>query len=178
MRLPTPLPTRFAVCTRADHVDALANELVAAGWSAHEGWDVDPEPWSRRGENLLCAGADLSAAALPTVLELLIRDVSVVVHASDHDAALRAFDEGRRVASAEWFDEHRPPLSSGLDLMQLRLLVAIGQGADVRSAALGVHTSERSAARCLSAARAVLGVTTTAEAAARVTARTSTLRSG
>ena len=174
----TPLPTRFTVCADAAHVGPLAGELVAAGWTRIGGIDVDPEPWSRKDEGVLCAADRLDEEALPTVLELLTRGVSVVAHFADRRPAARVFDEGRRLASAEWIDASQLPATARLSAIQFALLAAIGDGADVRGAASTVHTSPRSAARLLAAARAVLGVDTTAEAVVRVTARATALRTG
>lgn len=172
------LPTRFTICTEAAHVDLLADELAAAGWTRLDGIDIDPEPWSRKGEGVLCAADRIAAEMLPTVLELLTRDVSVVAHFADRRQAARAYDEGRRLATAEWIDASQLPSTARLSAVQFSLLTAIGDGADVRHAATAVHTSPRSAARHLAAARVTLGVDTTAEAVVRVTARATALRTG
>lgn len=171
------LPTRFAVCTRSDHVGALANEYVVAGWQRRD-LPIDPEPWSQRGTGVLWIAIDLPTAQLEHPLELLTRGISVLLHLNEDGGAGRAFDEGRRLADAEWFDDLNPPMTLGLDLVQIRLLAMVGRGADVGTAAGAEHLSARTAARRLANARDLLGAGSTAEAAARLALRIERLRHG
>jgi hypothetical protein len=134
---------------------------------------VDDHPWTL-DRSWVCAASGEEAVA--GAVDLLIRGASVAVCVPDPGHAAQIWDEGRRVAVAEWYDAEHRPLADGLDEVQLTLLLRISEGMDVETAARSVNLSARTAARRLAAARSALGAATTAAAAARVRSRICELR--
>lgn len=119
---------------------------------------------------------DSGDVGVESTVELLIRGASIAVAVDDAHAAAGIWDEGRRLAEAEWYDAEHRPLTEGLDSSHLELLLAISEGFDVHAAARKVNVSPRTAARRLADARARLRMGTTAAAAAQVRMRIDELR--
>jgi DNA-binding NarL/FixJ family response regulator len=153
------------VCSDERALDAVRREFVAAGWTPCEQGDCSSVSV---GGRQLCVTRLETAADIATVVELLLRGVSVAAVATDPSLAADAFDQCRRIAVAEWFDRARPPIGDRLTDEQIELLVAIRNGADVEQAARRCHLSPRTAARRLTDARQSLGARSTAEAVSLV----------
>lgn len=165
-----PEAPRLAVCHCERLAAAVLNELVAAGWSTATE-PLPARPWSLRDASLVTSASVTGLDQLGEIAEVLSRGVSVVASAGSEQLGAQLFDQCRRLAAAEWFDPDVPPLTAGLDLLHLQLLLGIQQGDDVAAAARRCHVSPRTAARRLAEARSQLGARTTAEAAARVATR-------
>ncbi len=114
---------------------------------------------------LLCVAVVEQAAQVATVAELLTRGISVAAGCASVDLAKDLFDQGRRLAPAEWYDRARPPLTLGLEATHIALLLRVRAGDDVDAAARHCHVSLRTAARRLAEARDVLGARTNTAAA-------------
>ncbi len=149
--------------------------MVAAGWHAVAGLDVPPSPWLAHAQALLCVTMIDQATQIAAVTELLTRGISVAVGCTSVDLAKDVFDQGRRLAPAEWYDRTQPPLTVGLDATHIALLLRVRAGDDVDAAARHCHVSLRTAARRLSEAREVLGARTTTAAALALGARVDAL---
>lgn len=152
-------PSRLAVCLDAGAADAVARELRAAG--------ID-------------STATVSVRApehTTSVIEQLLGGVWVVAEVQDPLIAADLHDQGRRLGVAEWYDQHRRPVTDGLSDEQVRMLLEIRRGADVERAARAVHLSPRTAARRLNDARQALRARSTGEAVARVGRRIDELSS-
>jgi DNA-binding NarL/FixJ family response regulator len=142
--------SRLAVCMDSGAADAVQRELRAAGVDNAASVPVrTPE--------------DVTA-----VLEQLLAGVWIVADVEDLTLAADLHDQGRRVGVAEWYDDHRRPVTDGLSDEQVGLLLDIRRGADIERAARAVHLSPRTAARRLNDARHTLRARSTAEAVARV----------
>ncbi len=148
-------------------------EFRAAGRTVHNGFDVPEHPWAIDSSLVYVASGDIEG---DDAMDLLIRGASVAVCVPDTDQAARIWDEGRRVAVAEWYDAEQRPFADDLDDVQVALLLGISEGMDVETAARSVNLSSRTAARRLAAARSALDTATTAAAATRVRSRICELR--
>jgi DNA-binding NarL/FixJ family response regulator len=125
---------------------------------------------------VLCVAQLDGGAGIAEVIDLLLRGVSVVVLVADPTLAIDVFDQCRRIATAEWFDQAQRPVTDQLSDEQVALLLAIRSGDDVEQAARRHHLSERTAARRLNDARRSLGARSTAEAVSLVGRRIDELR--
>ena len=166
-------PPRLVVCADEAALDSVRAEFGAASRSVRSGFAVDDHPWTLDRSWVCVASGEVEVAR---AVDLLIRGASVAVCVPDRGQGARIWDEGRRVAVAEWYDAEHRPLAEGLDVVQLTLLLRISEGMDVETAARSVNLGARTAARRLAAARSVLGTNTTAAAAARVRSRICELR--
>lgn len=171
---PSRAAPRLTVCLGAGAYAAALRELVAAGWAPSR--VLDPATHERRTAGLLHAGRVDVDGDVEAVVALLAQGVSAAVECGDRRVAVDLYDQGSRLATAEWFDADSPPPTGGLDEVQLDLLCSIADGSDVEAAARRNHVSARTAARRLAAARATLAARSTAEAATRVVARIDALR--
>ena len=167
---------RLIVCRSASLLLAVRAELAVAGWTLQHDLTVPDQPWSREGEGLACTGTVTNSAQLVESVTLLLRGITVAVEVADADLARDLWDQGRRVAVAELFDDRERPVADGLSAIHLELLLRMSAGDVVARAARHCHLSERTAARRLAEARRALGARTTAEAAVRVAARLHELR--
>ena len=167
---------RACVCSDDLTLAAVRREFVAAGWTPFPLPDLLSDP--PRGDDTRPLGiVDLTTHDdIAQVADLLMRGVSVAMLASEPTLATDAFDQCRRLATAEWFDHAHRPLAGQLSDDQLMLLLAIRAGDDVESAARRHHLSPRTAARRLTEARRLLAARSTAEAVALVGARIDELR--
>jgi hypothetical protein len=174
---PTPRPPlpRLAVCTDEPAMAAIRCEFAAAGWTIRTALDL-PHPWSANDRRTLCTDTVDRATRVGEVADLLMRGVSMAVRTDDDLAAVDLFDQCRRLARAEWFDQRHRPVCDRLDAVHVALLLRIRAGDDVEEAARSCHLSPRTAARRLAEARRRLDTPTTAEAATRVGARIEQLR--
>lgn len=170
---PRPPPTRICVCSDDATASALRREFAAAGWTVRE---VDQCPPAPADQRWLCRAIIDSTSGFVTVVELLLRNVSVVATVDDPSIGADLFDQCRRIATAEWFDRDRRPIADRLGDDQLALLLGIREGHDVAQAARRCHLSPRTAARRLTDARRVLGARSTAEAVSLVGHRIDELR--
>ncbi|MFN7151067.1 MAG: hypothetical protein ACK4V6_16515 [Microthrixaceae bacterium] len=143
-------PSRLAVCLDLAAAEAVERELRAAG--------VDNAAMVS-----VRAPQDTTSA-----LEQLLAGACVIAEVEDPVVAADLHDQGRRLGIAEWFDQHRRPVTDGLSDEQVRMLLEIRRGADIERAARAVHLSPRTAARRLNDARHALRARSTAEAVARV----------
>jgi DNA-binding CsgD family transcriptional regulator len=145
--------TRICVCSDRAALSGVQREFTAAGWTAFT--LSDPVAGNENGTD---PGSHC------------------VVQASEPTLATEVFDQCRRVASAEWFDQARRPITDQLSDEQVALLLAIRSGDDIEQAARRHHLSERTAARRLNDARRSLGARSTAEAVSIVGRRIDQLR--
>lgn len=152
-------PNRLAVCLDAAAADAVGRELLAAGVDTTAMVPVR------------------SARDTTSAIEQLLAGVWVVAEVADPILAADLHDQGRRLGIAEWYDQHRRPVTDGLSDEQVRMLLEIRRGADIEHAARLVHLSPRTAARRLNDARHALRARSTAEAVARVGRRIDDLSS-
>lgn len=174
-RSPDP---RLFVCTDERSLRAVLTELASAGWDVHRSLQIAPSPWVHGRSTTVCTDDLRDPAEIGEVAELLTRGLSVAVLAESDAVATDLYDQCGRLARAEWYDGEHPPASAGLDAAQIGLLLAVRRGQGIPAAARDHHLSQRTAARRLADARAVLGCRTNGEAAARIGARIDSLRPG
>ena len=171
-----PSTTRICVCSDAAALSAVRREFIAAGSTAMTLPELRLDDQRGGDERVLCVLQLDGPADVTDVVDLLLRRVSTAVLAVDPVLATDVFDQGRRVATAEWFDHSRRPLADQLSDEQLGLLLAIRSGDDVEQAARRLHLSARTAARRLTEARRSIGARSTAEAVSVVGRRIDALR--
>lgn len=164
---------RLAVCLGDAAFTAIVNEFRAAGIAAGEPTGSGP-----RASTTEVVQVELTDEhSVTTAVEALFDGVHVIAGASDRQLAADLFDQGRRLATAEWFDTTSTPLTVGLRPEHLELLLLIDAGTDVAGAAQRTSLSKRTAARRLAEARDGLGARSTVEAAAKLATRVDQLRS-
>ena len=162
---------RLIVCLGTAATTAIETELEVATHTA-----TTDEP---KGAAVVAGAISMAVAHDEDhrrALDRLLDGALVVATCEDRLVALRLFDEGRRLVAAEWYDEPHPPPTQGLDETQMMLLLALSRGCTVAEAADAGHLSERTAARRLAAARAMLGCRSNVEAALAVRQRIERLR--
>ena len=115
------------------------------------------------------------AASAGEALRLALRGSDLLVHATAAREVLdRLYEDLRRLAPVEVLTALQPPApGEGLDDDGRDLLHLLAQGLTVAEAAEALHLSLRTANRRLAAARAKLGVATTIEAIAFLSAGSS-----
>jgi DNA-binding CsgD family transcriptional regulator len=168
--------TRICVCSDRAALSGVRREFTAAGWTTSTLSDPVAGNGSGTDPGSLCVVQLETAADIAGVVDLLLQGVSAAVLASEPTLATEVFDQCRRVASAEWFDHARRPITDELSDEQVALLLAIRSGNDIEQAARRHHLSERTAARRLNDARRSLGARSTAEAVSIVGRRIDQLR--
>lgn len=138
-----------------------ARELVASGWRLIHG---TPPPSAGHVAVLIDAGALPGARAAVLAAAHGAAVIAIVDHSAP--AAARLHEDLRRIGPVEV--RRRPAPGPALTDEQRRLLALVAGGATLAEAARSVHVSRRTAVRRLAGARRILGVATTAEAAALV----------
>lgn len=173
----------LGVCSDDDMLRAVVSEFTAAGWTTQtlhgpfESADDGPSgPGAPAPPNLLFVASIHRAEHTTGVLDLLVAGHAVVVRRHDEPTGADLYDQARRLGRAEWFDRRSPPCCHGLTDEQIALLVCVGTGLDVATAARECNVSLRTAGRRLADARTTLGARTTGEAASRVRRRIGELR--
>lgn len=130
-------------------------EVEAAGWPVVDGWRSEP--------GIACAGVVDDAASAAEALLAAVGGAGVIVEArADRALVDRLVDDLRRIGRVE----HRTgePDIPALTAEERELLGLLAHGLTLGAAAQQLHVSRRTADRRLAAARAKLGVATTAEA--------------
>lgn len=163
------------VCADEGALSAVVAALSAAGRTINSGLDVPDQPWELDPIVVYTASGAIDPEA---PVKLLVRGASVALCVPDTDRASRIWDEGRRIADTEWYDEEHRPLAEGLDEEHMGLLMAVASGMDIDAAARSVNLSTRTSARRLAKARSILGTTTNAAAATLVGSRIRRLQAG
>ena len=174
------------VCTDPLAVAALAVEFSAAGWAVRSGsTGAQVTPVIGCSDHVGPGPAPVAVVVDPVdaercaeVIDLLVRSSSVVAHVPDRAVAIDLYDQGSRLARAEWYDEHQRPVCDSLDGTQVGLLLALVRGDTVEQASQRCHLSQRTAARRLADARRVLGARTNGEAALALEHRIARRRPG
>lgn len=167
----------LAVCVGDDAFSAVVNEFAVAGLAADHPTSAAVRPRGVPTRSVMAMqlvdGADVTSA-----VEALFDGRAVIAGTANRQLAANLFDQGRRLAEAEWFDAATAPLTAGLTREHLDLLLLVNAGADVAAAAQQSNLSKRTAARRIAEARDQLGARSTIEAATKVAARVDQLRSG
>jgi DNA-binding CsgD family transcriptional regulator len=140
---------------------ALADELAdvrEAGFEAVSGWEVPPR------DRVVCSGEVSTPADAAAVLLAVVRGAGVVAMVrTDRSLVAQLCDDLRRFGPVEY----RRGGGTRRDRLrgdERKLLELLAAGSKVGEAATALGLSRRTAVRRLAAARAKLGVTTTAEA--------------
>ena len=134
---------------------AARREVEAARWPVVEGWRNEP--------GVVCAGVVDDASSAAKALLAAIGGAGLVVEArAGREIVDRFVDDLRRLGPVE--HRTREPETPLLTNDERELLALLAGGATLGVAARRLHLSRRTADRRLAAARAKLGVKTTAEA--------------
>lgn len=140
-------------------------ERLAAGRRVVEGFALSAEPWDQRSGRLTLVGSVTSEAELTAAVLGSTRGADIVVGCADDGLRARLLDDLARLGPVELVELGDDPLDA-LDEDQRALLAALADGSSISAAADSLFLSTRTAERRLAAARAALGVRTTAEAIA------------
>lgn len=118
----------------------------------------------RRGAGHVCAGTAATDADAAEAVLAALAGAGLLVHAAGERALTdRLLDDLRRLGPVEHVtSDPEPP--TALTREELLLLEQLGEGRSLGEAASLLHLSRRTADRRLAAARAKLGVSSTAEA--------------
>lgn len=146
--------------------DALLSDLRAKGWGVRRGWSLPSATWSAARLRVVCVGALRTPADADAALLAAARGAGVVAFADAERQLVERFYEDLSRFGRVDVRRHRPradPLPR-LSKDQRRLLELLAGGLSVGAAADALFISRRTADRRLAAARATLGVGTTAEA--------------
>ncbi len=137
--------------------------LRADGWTVVRGWAAP-----LGGERVVCTGTVATADDARRALLAAISGAGLVLAAiADRETIDRFLDDLRRVAPVEHRDATRSPGNQTGRLLsneQRSLLTLLGEGLSVRDAAASLGLTRHAADRRLAAARATLGVDSTAGA--------------
>jgi DNA-binding CsgD family transcriptional regulator len=140
-------------------------DLREAGWLVRHGWRAPSSSWAAETGRHVCFGSIDTKADAQAALLAAARGAGVVAHVTGGRGLLERFFEDLRSCGDV---EYRAARETGGRLApeQQKLLELIAEGASLGEAAKHLHISRRTADRRLAAARAALGVRTTAEAVA------------
>jgi DNA-binding NarL/FixJ family response regulator len=136
-------------------VAELRREIESAGWRVVDGWRGEP--------GVVCTGTVADAAAAAEALIAALGGAGLLVDArAERELVDRLVDDLRRLGRVE----HRTsePERTVMTHEERELLALLAEGVTVGDAARELNISRRTADRRLAAARAKLGVATTAEA--------------
>lgn len=134
----------------------VRRRLEREGHRLVDGW--------RRNDRVVCAGSVAADADAAEAVLSALAGAGVLVHATGERALTdRLLDDLRRLGPVEHVtSDEEPPRR--LTREELLLLGQLAQGRSLGDAASALHLSRRTADRRLAAARAKLGVASTAEA--------------
>lgn len=157
------MPEEHLLLDPGDDPAAVARAVVPASRIV-DGFELPAEPWSV-GPGLVCAGHVTDDAAAADALLCAARG-ALLVAAVSSELRGRFFEDLLRVGPVRRPTgvDAAPRVAGPLDEQQLGLLRLLAEGRSVREAGKALFLSQRTAERKLAQARAVLGVTTTAEA--------------
>ena len=144
-------------------LDAPEAVAVIAGRPTHDGFAIDDDDWAI--DHLVCVGRVTCPETYAAAIDLTLRGADVIADVAP-DLVAAFLDELARAGLRPW-----EPANDDLDDGTRTLLDQLAAGASVAAAARRCHVSVRSAHRRLAAARAALGVATTAEVVATWSAR-------
>ena len=159
-------PTRpLIVVVDRDEFDSARRALEADGWFCQSGFVPCSAEWDVSHQRIVCCGElgaeqDAMAAALAAARGAGL----VVIDGSAPELTERLVEDLSRLGQVELGHRCEPAPLDGLPADQRGLLEALAQGLSLGEAARQLHISRRTADRRLAAARAALGVRTTAEA--------------
>ncbi len=142
---------------------ALAAELAGAGWRVQDGFAVGAD-WRLAARRLVCHGRVAAAADAEAAVLAAARGAGIVAVVADPAVLARLHDDLARLGAVRLLEAGTP---AALGPEERRVLELIAGGATLAEAARALNWSDRTIVRRLAAARAALGVSTTAEAAAR-----------
>jgi DNA-binding NarL/FixJ family response regulator len=148
---------------------ALA-ELAREGWSLHEGWRPPRHGFAVADARVVCHGSVLDTRDATAAVLAAARGAGVVAAVGPAPGlAPRVFEDLNRLGTVGTLPAtvHDAP-ETLLDRESYALLAALAQGQTLAVAARSLSISLRTADRRLAAARRRLGVTTTAEALAKL----------
>lgn len=174
----TPAVASFELVS-GDELPQRIDTLRRAGRDVRRVDDVGDDPW--RLEGVTAAGRVEELATAAAVVLLLARGADIVAAASEAVEPALARDAARLLGSSATASARRSPSSpNGSDAARTLsnetrdLLAALAAGLSIGDAAAQCYMSERTAHRRLIGAKRTLGVASTAEAVAALTARCTT----
>jgi len=159
---------RLFVCQETSAALAVLTELRAAQAQALAQRDVPVAAAARTFDDVTTLD---DVEAVHAAVRQLVSGATVVAVAGDERLGADLYDQGRRLAPAEWYDAEHRPLCDGLEDVHVALLLAVRAGRSVKQAGMDCHLSERSASRRLAEVRTLGGFTSTADASVRVGVR-------
>jgi DNA-binding NarL/FixJ family response regulator len=152
------------ICDDAEMLARAHRQLVREGWTVRAGWEPPARLWDA-GRRLVLEGSIETPRDAAAALNAAVHGIGVLAHAGEDGRVVeRFFDDLCRLGPVECRSDARDSRSVPLDRETTRLLTFLREGLSVGEAARRVHISRRTADRRLAAARALLGVDTTAEA--------------
>jgi hypothetical protein len=141
--------------------------LEADGWQPHEGFTPGGTGWDLDARRIVCHGHVRTTAEARAAVLAAARGSGIVAIADlDAPVTVALHDDLRRIGTV---DVRRPPVELPLDADQVRMLSMVAAGATLGAVAAEFSYSLRTVNRRLAAARAALGVRTTAQAATTLT---------
>lgn len=144
---------------------------VPTGWHAHDGFEVQDQPWDLSARRLICHGTITDEHEGAAAVTALSRGVGLAVSlAVADDLRFVLLEDLHQLGEVTDAGAARADQSGGQDRLgpeHRRLLEALVDGATVTEAAHTLHMSRRTAGRRLLEIRAGLGVDSTAEAISR-----------
>lgn len=144
----------------------------AGRWSLHAGWRPPRHGFAVTDARVVCHGAVLDADDAAAAVLAAARGAGIVAAVGPTpELAPRVFEDLSRLGTVQTLAAIEPVDDAPdtlLDRESYALLAALAQGQTLGVAARSLSISPRTADRRLAAARRRLGVTTTAEALARL----------
>jgi DNA-binding NarL/FixJ family response regulator len=154
----------LTIADRPETLDAVAAELTRAGWSVRSGFRLDDLGWELSSARIACVGRIESDADAEAALLAAVRGAGVALLDDREDGkAERLIEDLGKLGPLRWRSS-QPDRLQTLDDQERRLLELLAEGRSLGQAARALYVSRRTADRRLAAARAKLGVRTTAEA--------------
>jgi DNA-binding NarL/FixJ family response regulator len=147
-----------------EHLADVAAELTEAGWSVRDGFLLHEQAWSVSGMRPVCQGAVATADDAAAALLAAARGAGILAAVSDRDTQARLFEDLGRIGPVQLRRRESNDRAARLTPEHRELLELLAGGASLNDAARMLNYSVRTVERRLAAARAALGVTTTAEA--------------
>ncbi len=153
----------------ASELAGTLTELARDGWSLHEGWRPSRHGFAVTDARVVCHGAVLDARDTAAAVLAAARGAGVVAAVGPAPGlAPRLFQDLSRLGPVGTAEPVGDAPEMLLDRETYALLAALAEGQTLGVAARSLSISPRTADRRLAAARRRLGVTTTAEALARL----------
>ena len=145
--------------------DLARRELEADGWFCQSGFVPSSIAWDVSEQRIVCCGKlGVEQDAMAAVLAAARGAGLVVFDGSAPELTERLVEDLTRFGRVELRHRCEPDPLDGLPADQRHLLELVAQGLSLGEAARQLHISRRTADRRLAAARAALGMRTTAEA--------------